>query len=351
MTPKTTGKSAAAQRRKKRRRKQIRRTLMLVALMGVLLLGGVTALYILQNRSIRDELQPFSVDREFPGQLTAGGEQTAQAFAEDLCVVRKDVDLESVELEREEKGVLLDLTRERVMFSKGAFDRIFPASITKIMTGILALEYGHGDQVVTITKENVTLEEGSQVCGFREGDRVSMDELVHGLLVYSGNDAASAIATQVAGSEAAFVEQMNQKAKEIGCTGTHFTNPHGLHDENHYTTPYDIYLMLDAAMDYPEFTEITRMPSYVLSYTRADGTPMSVPLEATDLYLIGDATAPRDVTVLAGKTGTTSKAGNCLALLCQNGWGQPYIAILTGASSKTILYGQMNSLLEQINRG
>ena len=205
------------------------------------------------------------------------------------------------------------------------------------------------DDVVTITQENITLEEGSQVVGFQVGDQVTMDQLVHCLLVYSGNDAASAIAEYVGGTTENFVEMMNSYARQLGCTGTHFTNPHGLQDENHYTTPYDIYLMLNEAMNYKEFTQITQMPSYTVTYTGADGESHSVSLEATDHYLTGEATPPKDVTVLGGKTGTTASAGNCLAIIIQNAFGKPFVSIVLGASSKELLYQQMNSLLQNIN--
>ena len=118
---------------------------------------------------------------------------------------------------------------------------VYPASITKIMTAMLALKYGNMDETVTITQENVTLEDGSQVCGFGAGDKVTMGQLVRCLLVYSGNDAASAIAEHIGGTTDNFVDMMNSYAAQLGCTGTHFSNPHGLQDENHYTTPYDIY--------------------------------------------------------------------------------------------------------------
>ncbi len=85
-----------------------------------------------------------------------------------------------------------------------------------------------------------------------------MDQLVHCLLVYSGNDAASAIATHVGGTTENFVSMMNEYAAQLGCTGTHFTNPHGLQDENHYTTPYDIYLMLKETLNYPNLQRLHR---------------------------------------------------------------------------------------------
>lgn len=101
---------------------------------------------------------------------------------------------------------------------------------------------------------------------------------------------------------------MNEYAAQLGCTGTHFTNPHGLQDENHYTTPYDIYLMLKEALKYPEFTEITQLPSYTVTFQHSDGSEDSVSLTATDHYLTGEANAPKGVTVLGGKTGTTSSS-------------------------------------------
>ena len=246
-------------------------------------------------------------------------------------------------------AVLIDNASGRILYAKNKDKKLIPASITKIMTAMLALKYGNMDDVVTITQENLNLEEGSQVCGFWAGDQVTMDQLLHCLLVYSGNDAATAIAEHVGGSTDGFVEMMNSYARELGCTGTHFTNPHGLQDENHYTTPYDIYLMLKEALNYPEFTQITQSGSYTVEYTHADGSSASTTLLATDHYLTGEATPPKNVTILGGKTGTTDNAGNCLALLSQNAYGKPYISIVMGASTKDELYEQMSSLLQNIN--
>ena len=265
--------------------------------------------------------------------LTSKEEQRAAGFAHDLCVVTKDVALDSVSLDDSQSGVLLNLSDKKVLYAKGAYNKVYPASITKIMTAMLALKYGNMDDTVTISQEN----------------QVTMDQLLHCLLVYSANDAASAIAEHIGGSTDKFVEMMNSFAAELGCTGTHFTNPHGLQDENHYTTPYDIYLMLKEALNYPEFTDITQMASYTVSYKHSDGSDASATLPATDHYLTGEAATPKDVTILGGKTGTTDKAGNCLALLSQNAYGKPFISIVMGASSKDVLYQEMTSLLQNIN--
>lgn len=343
------GRRTSVRMKKRMRRRKIRNTI-LILLVVILLAGGAGfAFYQFRGGFFSNTLQPYSTEAEFVNPLVSGAEQRAGAFAADLCVVEENVPLESVSLDSGQKGMLLDLNHQSVLYANGAFEKVYPASITKIMTALIALKYGNMEDTVTISQENITLEEGSQVCGFWAGDRVTMDQLLHCLLVYSGNDAASAIAEHVAGSTSAFVDMMNSYAAQLGCTGTHFTNPHGLQDENHYTTPYDIYLMLKEALTYKEFTEITQMPSYTVTYSRADGTEVVTSLEATDHYLTGEATPPKNVTVLGGKTGTTDLAGNCLALLSQNAYGQPYVSIVMGASSKEVLYQQMNSLLEHIN--
>ena len=345
---KRTAKSSA--RMRKMRKKRIKNTILLVALLLVLLCGAGGLVYVLRGGNGSGTVMTYKTSKEFQHQgITGTSQQRAAAFAADLCVVSGDQEMDSVSLEQDQKGVLLDLKDKSVLYAKGAYDKVYPASITKIITALLAFKNSNMDDVVTITQENITLEEGSQVVGFQEGDQVTMDQLVHCLLVYSGNDAASAIATHVGGSTENFVAMMNEYAAQLGCTGTHFTNPHGLQDENHYTTPYDIYLMLKEALNYPEFTEITQLPSYTVTFQHSDGSEESVALTATDHYLTGEANTPKGVTILGGKTGTTNSAGNCLALLSQNSYGEPYISIVMGASTKELLYQQMTSLLENIN--
>ena len=336
-------------RMKRMRRKKIRNTVLLLLLLVVLCGAGGFGVYMFKGGNFSTPVNSFNAFSEFDNTLVSKEEQRAEGFAQNLCVVTKDVPLDSVSLDDNQSGVLLNLSDKKVLYAKGAYNKVYPASITKIMTAMLALKYGNMDDTVTISQENVTLESGSQVAGFMEGDQVTMDQLLHCLLVYSANDAASAIAEYVGGSTDKFVEMMNSFAAELGCTGTHFTNPHGLQDENHYTTPYDIYLMLKEALNYPEFTDITQMSSYTVTYKHSDGSDASTTLTATDHYLTGEATTPKDVTILGGKTGTTDKAGNCLALLSQNAYGKPFISIVMGASSKDVLYQEMTSLLQNIN--
>jgi len=255
-----------------------------------------------------------------------------------------------VETQGDERAALFDIQNKTLLFSKSLYEKSYPASITKIMTALVAMEHADMDEVVTITASDVALSADSQVCGLAEGDQIQMSELFHALLVYSANDAAMAIARTVGdGSVDTFVQMMNETAQSLGMTGTHFVNPHGLHNDDHYTTVYDIYLMLNEAMKHQEFTDITQLSNYTITYTSADGTQRQKWLDATDQYLTGESSAPKGVTILGGKTGTTDKAGACLALMVQNNYGEPYVSIVLDASNKPELYERMNQLLEKVN--
>lgn len=346
MTTKTTARKKRIQQMRKKRRLH---TLWLMAVLILVLAGIAGCLLLIQARGASNLPRLYSLEDELPSVGNNIGTLREKGFAAELCVGDDNVSLDNLSLNENQRAALFRLEDGTVMFAQDMYDRVYPASITKIMTGMLALEYGNLDDIVTISQSAVTLEEGSQVCGFQAGDKVSLDKLVHCLLVYSGNDAAAAIAEYIGGTEEEFVNMMNQEAQKLGMTGTHFTNPHGLQDENHYTTVYDIYLMLNQAMESSEFLSIVELGSYTVEYESSDGTERATALESTDHYLIGDATAPKGVTVLGGKTGTTSMAGNCLALISQNAYGLPYISIVTNAATKEGLYQQMNQLLSHIN--
>ena len=283
---------------------------------------------------------------------TAAGQsamQTETAFSTDLCIGPNNVTREGLSLTGNERGALFSLDDRKVVFAKEMHEKIYPASITKLMTAILAFKSDKMDETVSIQWQDLELESGSQVVGLRIGDQVTMHDLMRGLLIHSGNDCAQAIARVVGGSQENFVTMMNEELKAIGATESHFTNPTGLHDENHYTSVYDIYLMLHEAMKNDEFISIIQIPVYDFKYYDADGNEKHVTLDSTDRYLTGQVEPPKDVTVLGGKTGTTSAAGNCLSLISQNAYGQFFISVVTGAASKEDLYGDMNGLLSAVN--
>lgn len=331
-------------------KKKYRDTLILTGILILFFGVGITALVLLRRSSQLDMTSAYSVKEEMYG--THGAEistQKADSFASSYAVSSGNMSLEGVAISDTTKAGLFDLDHGSVMFAQNIHEKSYPASITKIMTAILAFKHGNMDDIVTIPAEALNQESGSTEIGFQEGDQVTLDELLHGLLIYSGNDAAVAIAQHIGGSVDQFVKMMNLEALELGATNTHFANPSGLQDENHYTTVYDIYLMLQEAMTYPHFLEIAQLSSYNLTCNRGE-QEVTFHLDATDQYLTRQVTAPKNVTVLGGKTGTTSDAGSCLALLSQNAYGEPYISIVLHAANKTNLYTYMNQLLSAINQ-
>lgn len=324
-------------------------TILLLAILAAAVVLAVIGLWLVSRSRTLDLTMPYDGSKEFHQEGSSEASlQKASSYASRLCVGDANVSREGVALSQQARAGLFDLENGDVLFAQGMYDRMYPASITKIMTGILAVKYGNMDDVVTITDAELNLEEGSTEVGFVAGDQVTMRELLHVLLIYSGNDAAMAIARQVGGTVDQFVEMMNQEAADLGATGTHFVNPSGLHDENHYTTVYDIYLMLNEALQYSEFTEIMQLSSYNVTFTR-NGEEQVIHIDSTDQYMTHQVSAPKNVTVLGGKTGTTGDAGSCLALVSQNAYGEPFISIVLHAPTKTVLYDNMNQLLSQIN--
>lgn len=272
-------------------------------------------------------------------------------YAEELCVAETDVALEGYEGDTAlHASSLFDLENKNVLYSWQSHERLYPASTTKIMTALLALENGNLEDTVTISKTAAaaSFPSDAQVCGLREGEVWTLEDLLNALLLYSGNDAASAIAEHIAGTEESFVNMMNSRARELMANNTHFTNPHGLHDDEHYTTAYDLYLIFNECIKNEHFVEIISSDSYTAVYTAADGSQKEMTFTPTNLYAKGVVEEPDNVTIVGGKTGTTDEAGCCLILLVRDSQNRPYISIVMGAPDKSTLYEDMTSLIEKI---
>lgn len=278
--------------------------------------------------------------------------KTAAPFAAELCVVTGDVcDGTDADLTAAKAAVLFSLNDQEVVFSKSPNEVLHPASLTKVMTALVALKYGSTDQVLTASSAVNITESGAQLCGLKAGDTMTLDQALRILLLYSANDVAMMVAEGVGGSVEHFVEMMNAEAKLIGATNTNFANPHGLTDANHYTTAYDLYLIFNQALKYETFNEIIQMTGYQTVYYDKDGKEKTFDKSTTNLFLRSDSAygAPSGVTVIGGKTGTTSAAGHCLMLLARDVGGSPYIAVVMGEPSTDGLYADMTDLLEEIH--
>lgn len=275
----------------------------------------------------------------------------ADLFAQNLCVASSDISLEGApSAETYKAAALFDIDKNETDFSYNVHEKLYPASTTKIMTALVAIKNGNLSDIVTVgaDADAGSFAADEQTCGLKAGDRLTLRDLLYGLLLYSGNDNAVAIADYVGGSTEGFAEMMNEQARELMATNTHFLNSSGLHNEDHYTTAYDLYLIFNECMKHDEFLEMIRADSYRADITGADGTKRQLTWEPTNFYALGEAKLPEKATIIGGKTGTTKPAGNCLILLSENSQGKPYISVVMGADTKPVLYQDMTALINAI---
>jgi D-alanyl-D-alanine carboxypeptidase len=229
-------------------------------------------------------------------------------------------------------AIIVDTTNGSVMFSKNSSERLYPASTTKIMTALLALELGDLNEDVIVSSEIENIPYDSSKAHIRPGDTLTLEQLLYALMLPSGNDAAVAIAVHIAGSEKAFVELMNQKAIELGATNTQFTNPHGYHDPDQYTTAEDLAKIGYAATKLNGFTPLISTARYRATFTREDGEESIRNWKSTNQHLQPNSPlyAPE---FIGGKTGFTTPARYTLVSFASKD-GYDYISV--------ILYGQPN---------
>ena len=167
-------------------------------------------------------------------------------------------------------------------------------------------------------------------------------------MITSYNDCGVILAELIAGSESAFCDMMNEKAKEIGATNTHFVNCHGLHDDDHYTTAYDLYLIIKEFSKHDLAYVIDSLDTYDFTYTDADGNEQVVTIEPTNEFLTGEVNLPDGYSIGSWKTGTTEEALNCLIMELKNdSTGEEYIALVAGADGKEALYSAMTELINK----
>lgn len=279
------------------------------------------------------------------------GSYSNSLLSTDLCIVDKTFPNTVDDAVTSDGALLINITKKECVFSKNLYTRMYPASITKFLTALIALKKCNITDEVTINGEATKIyESGAKMCGFKEGDKISMENLLKSMLVYSGNDAALAIAIHISGSQQEFANEMNRTCKALGASGSNFVNPHGLHDDNQYTTPYDLYLILNELIKYESIFNMYGLPSVDVPYTDAAGNPQTKTFGATNRYTNGKAQAPPNVTVLGGKTGTTDRAGNCLLVHARNTVSNnDYIAVVLNAKSGNDLYTNMTKVLTYAN--
>ena len=213
-----------------------------------------------------------------------------------------------------ESAILMDSSSEKILYSKNENQKMYPASTTKIVTAILVLENCNLNDIVTVPYEAIiTIPSGYSVAALQAGEQLTVEQLLQVLLVHSANDAANVLAFHLSGSIDAFASLMNQKISDLGLENTHFTNPSGKHDENHYTTAHDLAIIMKYCMKNSTFRHLAGLKSCTIPATNKYEERI---FKTTNELLIYDN---RNVAsnyyykyAVAGKTGYTTEAKNCL---------------------------------------
>lgn len=267
-------------------------------------------------------------------------------FATDLCVTDgADLGTDKTDSTVAEGGGVFNLTTGEVTYSQNMFGKMYPASTTKILTAYIIIRDCNMSDMVTVSANAVDQASDSSICNLREGDVISVKNLLYGQMLASGNDAAIALAEFHSGTVEAFVDEMNATAKNLGATSSHFVNPNGLPDEDHYTTIYDMYLIFKEAVQYEDFVSIIGNKEVTVNYLNKKGDAVEQTWNNTNRYISGKYDAPEGFTILGGKTGTTNAAGYCLVLYSMNPEGDKIISIVFKADGRSNLYHLMSQML------
>lgn len=253
-------------------------------------------------------------------------------------------------------AVVMDVATGTFLYSKNATEKMYPASTTKIMTTLLLVENCDLDDEITFSDIVYDLEEGSSHLGIQPGEKMTLRDAAYGIMLASANDISNGVAEYIGGSLSGFADMMNEKAAELGCVNTHFANPHGLYNDDHYTCAYDMALIAQAAYENPLFREIATTREYTIPKTNLTDEERSF-LNHHKMMQKGESYYKKWCT--AGKTGYTSQCLNTLVTYGEKG-GKSLVSVVfrvNGAdkayleSTQILDYGFKNFVTENIQTG
>lgn len=215
-----------------------------------------------------------------------------------------------------DSAILMDASTGLILYEKNVHDRHYPASITKIMTTLLAIENCSLNEIVSFSKTAIFgIERDSSHIGIDVGEELTIEQSLYGIMLASANEVAYGVAEHVSGDLSSFAKLMNQKAKELGCTDTNFVNANGLHDDNHYTTAYDMALIAKSAINNPIFQKVTSTISYTIPPTNIQEESRYL----TNHHKMLKKTSYQYDGCVGGKTGYTTKSNHTLVTFAKCG--------------------------------
>lgn len=239
-----------------------------------------------------------------------------------------------------EAAIVMEASTGSILYNKSAYDAYYPASTTKLMTSLLAIEQCPLSDVITCSKASVeSIGWDSSRIGLVAGESIDMENALYAILLASANEVSYAVAEHIGGTVDNFVSMMNQRAKDLGCVNTNFVNPHGLDNEAHYSCPYDLALIARKAIEYTTFRRISGSYNHKIPETNkneARWISNTHPFIKKNVVYEG---------VFAGKTGSTSKAGNCLVTCAEQG-GMTLICVIMKAPDSATVQSDTKTLLD-----
>ncbi len=238
-------------------------------------------------------------------------------------------------------GIVMDLDTDAVLYAKNITAAHYPASITKIMTTLVALEKGNLDDVITCGEEVYAIESDSSNLGIKPGEELTLRQALYGLMLESANDIGNAVAVYIAGSVSAFADLMNQKARELGCVNTHFSNPHGLHSEDHYTCAADMAKIAQAAYENDTFREIVSTKESKIPVTNLTDEERYF---ANHQKLMQPSSEYYQAWCTGGKTGFTSDAWNTLVTYGEKD-DKRYVCVILRENGADHSYSETTALM------
>lgn len=247
-----------------------------------------------------------------------------------------------------EGAILMDMDTMEILYEKNSNMKLYPASTTKIMTGILAIELGNLSDIVTIDQEIVDLTDGSHIA-LEPGEKLTLEDLVNAVLIESANDAALAVAKHISGSIEGFCQLMNEKAKSLGALNTNFVNPNGLPNDEHMTTAYDLAVIAKYAMDNEKFRSIVENYTYTIPVTNKKTEERNLKsanrlMYSTEKIDVDGKLVPIKYDGVNGvKSGYTVAAQQCLVTSFEKD-GNRLLAVVLKSNGKNI-YSDMHKLL------
>lgn len=338
-------------RRKRRRQRRIRAALLLLAMICLLGLIGVAGRRLISPADREKQTEAASRADEAKETDSSTEKMTEPEIQTETQTEAKRNMMPGLQTAMDNlysaHAVVIRASNGAVIAEKSPEERTYPASLTKIMTALVAIQHLEDlQESITLPAdifEELYLQDAS-LSGFSPGETVTAQDLLYGVMLPSGAESCIALADRIGGSEDGFVALMNEKAAELGMTGTHFTNSSGLHSEDHYTTVSDLGILLQEALKNETFRQIFVSRNYTTQSTESH--PDGITFEASVFKNMNEDQSMRSVGVIqGGKTGYTLEAGLCLASMGIVGQ-EEFLVITTGAegSHETVQFNIEDAL-------